>query len=433
MPFAAGPSGPISDARLPVALRHFCRALWPRAAIGCPPVAHWLQTVIGEGEHVMWPRATGACLALLTALAAGAAVPPPLPSEHLGIAKLGAPSPHWVWVFDESNNNETDMRLYLYDGDAHRQLGQIDSGFWPSVAMSPDGRTTAVATTYFSRGGHGTRTDVLELTDNSTLSITGEIVLPSKHAQAIPLNAEAYSADGRFVYVANLSPATSYSVVDMSAKAVVGEIDTDGCVLVIPSGQRRVSSLCENGRMLTVTLDEAGHELSRKVSAPFFNVDKDPIFVQGERTAKGITFLSFLGDVYDVDLSGAEPVFAPVWSTMTAAERGKWRPGGAQVLAVHPNSGRMYLQVHRGGDGSHKVTGEEVWVYDTASHRRIARWPVDVKRHGGVQGIHVTRDDKPLLFLVTEASDLLILDATTGRMLHAEPKLGQSSWYLLNP
>ena len=381
----------------------------------------------------MWPRATGACLALLTALSVGAAVPPPLPAEHLGLAKLGAASPHWVWVFDESNNNETDMRLYLYDGDAHRQLGQIDTGFWPGVAMSPDGRTTAVATTYFSRGSHGTRTDVLELTDNSTLSITGEIVLPARHAQTIPLHNAAFSGDGRLVYVTNLSPATSYSVVDLSTKAVVAEIDTDGCVLVIPSGPRRVSSLCENGRLLTVTLDQTGHEASRKVSAPFFNVDKDPIFIQGETTAKGITFLSFLGDVYDVDLSGAEPAFAPVWPTMTPAERGKWRPGGAQVLALHRKSGRLYLQVHRGGDGTHKVTGDEVWVYDTATHRRLARWPIDVKKHGGVQAILVSQDDKPLLFLVTEGSDLLVLDALTGRMLHAEPKLGQSSWYLLKP
>lgn len=385
----------------------------------------------------MWPRVTGAWLALLTAFAAGAAgaagAVPPLPAEHLGVAKLPAPSPHWVWVFDESNNNETDMRLYLYDGDAHRQLGQIDVGYWPGVAMSPDGRTTAVATTYFSRGSHGTRTDVLELTDNSTLSITGEIVLPPKHAQTIPLHNVAFSGDGRFVYVTNLSPVTSYTVVDLSKKAVVGEVDTDGCVLVIPSGPHSVSSLCETGRLLTVSLDDGGHETSRKMSAPFFNVDKDPIFIQGVRSANGIMFLSFLGDVYGVDLSGAEPAFAPAWPTTTAAERGKWRPGGAQVLALHRKTGRLYLQVHQGGDGTHKVVGNEVWVFDTASHRRVARWPVDVKKHGGVQAILVSQDDKPLLFLVTESSDLLVMDAMTGRSLYAEPKLGQSSWYLLNP
>ncbi len=381
----------------------------------------------------MWPRVTGAWLALLAAFAAGAAGTPPLPAEHLGPTTLPAPSPHWVWVFDESNNNETDMRLYLYDGDAHRELGQIDTGFWPGVAMSPDGRTTAVATTYFSRGSHGTRTDVLELTDNSTLSITGEIVLPTKHAQTIPLHNVAFSGDGRLVYVTNLSPATSYTVVDLSKKTVVGEVDTDGCVLVIPSAQRRVSSLCENGRLLTVTLDDAGHEVSRKASAPFFSVDKDPIFVQGVSTANGITFLSFLGDVYGVDLSGAEPAFAPAWPTMTPAERGKWRPGGAQVLALHRKTGRLYLQVHQGGDGTHKVVGSEVWVFDSATHRRVARWPIDVKKHGGVQALVVSQDDKPLLFLLTENSDLLIMDAMTGQARHAEPKLGQSSWYLLNP
>ncbi len=381
----------------------------------------------------MWQRATGACLALLTAWAAGAAVPPPLPAEHLGLATLPAASPHWVWVFDESNNNETDMRLYLWDADARRQLGQIDIGFWAGVAMSPDGRTTAVATSYFSRGSHGTRTDVLELTDNSTLSITAEIVLPSRHAQTIPLHNIAFSGDGRLVYVTNLSPATSYTVVDLAKKAVVGEVDTDGCVLVLPSRQRSVSSLCETGRLLTVQLDDSGHESSRKMSAPFFSVDKDPIFIQGVPTSNGLLFLSFLGDVYGVDLSAAEPAFAPVWATMSAAERGKWRPGGAQVVALHRKTGRLFLQVHKGGDGSHKVTGDEVWVYDGAAHRRVARWPIDVKKYSGVQAIQVSQDDKPLLFLLTETSDLLVLDAMTGRFLYAEPKLGQSSWYLLNP
>ncbi|MBS0393009.1 MAG: amine dehydrogenase [Proteobacteria bacterium] len=325
------------------------------------------------------------------------------------------------------------MRLYLYDGDSHRQLGQIDTGFWPGVAFSADGKTTAVATTYFARGSHGARTDVLEFTDNSTLAITGEVILPSRHAQTIPLHNVAFSPDQRLVYITNLSPATSFSVVDVPKKSVVGEVDTDGCVLVIPSGPRRVTSLCETGRLLSVTLDDGGHEVSRKMSAPFFSVDKDPIFVQGALSDSGIVFLSFLGDVYGVDLSGAEPAFAPVWSTATAAERGKWRPGGGQVLALHRKTGRLYLQVHRGGDGSHKVTGTEVWAFDGATHRRFGRWPIDAKAHGGVQAIQVSQDDKPLLFLMTENSDLIVMDATTGRQLYVEPKLGQSSWYLLNP
>lgn len=383
----------------------------------------------------MWPKALGAGLALLTVVAATAATPPPpLPAEHLDVARLPPPSPHWIWAFDESINNETDTRLYLYDGDAHRQLGQIDGGYWPGFATSPDHKTTAIATTYLSRGSHGTRTDVIEFTDNSTLALSGEIVVPAKRAQTLPtLYNLTYSADAHLLYLTNLTPAASVTVVDVAKRSVVGEVDTDGCVLAIPSAARRISALCESGRLLTVTFDDAGHEASRKLSTPFFNVDKDPIFVQGIPTATGVMFLSFLGDVYDVDLTAAEPKFAPVWSTTTAAERGRWRPGGDQVGALHQQRSRLYVPVHRGADGSHKVGGSEIWVFDATSHQRVGRWPVDVKKYGSVVAVQVSQDGAPLLFVATENPSLLIMDAMTGRVLHVEPKMGQSLWYLMNP
>ncbi len=382
----------------------------------------------------MWPRAMGAWLALFAAFVAGAATPPPLPAEHLEVARLPPPSPHWIWAFDYSNNNETDMRLYLYDGDTHRQLGQVDAGYYPGFTVSPDGRTTTVATTYFSRGSHGARTDVVEFTDNATLSFSGEIVIPKTRAHAPPSHHNvSYSADAHLLYVFNLTPAASFTVIDLAKRAVVGEVDTDGCVLVIPSAQRRVSSLCESGRLLSVTLDDSGHEVSRNSSQPFFSVDQDPIFVQGAPSSNGVVFLSFLGDVYAVDLSGTEPKFAPAWPTTGAAERGKWRPGGNQVVAVHRASSRLFVPMHRGGSGSHKIGGSEIWVSDALTHRRIARWPVDEKKYGGAVGLAVSQDDKPLLFVVTENSALLTFDATTGHLLHAEPKVGQSLWYLINP
>src|SRR5579862_2967578 len=104
--------------------------------------------------------------------------PAPLPPEHLTLEPLPPRSAHWVFVFDESFDNEIDARVHLFDGDTYRQLGQIDAGFTPSMNLSPDGATTVIATTYFARGSRGTRTDVVEFTDNSTLAATHEIVLP---------------------------------------------------------------------------------------------------------------------------------------------------------------------------------------------------------------------------------------------------------------
>lgn len=384
----------------------------------------------------MVPKSPGAWLALLLSLAATATAgaAPPLPAEHLEVARLPAPSPHWIWIFDEALYNETDARLYLYDGDAHRELGQVDAGYYPAFSLSPDGRTTAVATTYYSRGSHGTRTDVVEYTDNATLALTGEVVLPPHRAQTLPtLYNSGYSADARFLYVTNLTPAASFTVVDVAKGAVVGDVDTDGCVMVIPSAARRVSSLCETGRLLSITLDESGKEAARSVSPPFFSVDKDPIFVQGIPTATGVLFLSFLGDAYGVDLAGAEPKFATPWPLVTGAERGHWRPGGAQVGAYHKRAARLYVPMHPGGPGTHKVGGTEIWVYDAAAHRRSARWRVDAARYGAVLAVQVTQDEHPLLFALTENAALLVMDAATGRLEHVEAKMGQTPWYLINP
>src|SRR5207248_6367570 len=49
---------------------------------------------------------------------------------------------------------------------------------------------------------------------------------------------------------------SSFGVLDPAHGKVLGEIDTAGCVLVIPSGPHRVSSICESGRLLTVTLSQ---------------------------------------------------------------------------------------------------------------------------------------------------------------------------------
>jgi methylamine dehydrogenase heavy chain len=384
------------------------------------------------------------CVSFLSAVMLGVAlsaralaapgVPPPLPAEHLTVEHLPAKTPHWVYVFDEAFINEIDSRLHLFDGDSYRRLGQIDAGFGGSVNESPDGLTTVVATTYFARGSRGTRTDVVEFTDNSTLTPTHEIVLPSKRAMTVPnIFNVAYSADGHFVYVAYITPAASFGVLDPARSAVLSEIDTAGCVLVIPSGPNRVSSICESGRLLTVTLDAAGHEASRAMSEPFFDADADPVFVQGIRTEQGFAFLSFLGEVHEVDFRGAQPAFAPVWSLLEASEKGKWRPGAMQVGAIHRGRKRLYVPMHVGGEGTHKDGGSEIWVFDLASHQRLARWPLHIAGAKRVMAVQVSQDDAPLLFAATDSSDLAVMDALTGRVQHVEKHLGQTPWMMLNP
>jgi methylamine dehydrogenase heavy chain len=362
------------------------------------------------------------------------AIPPPLPAEHLTVQSLPPSTPHWVFVFDEAFENELDQRLLLFDGDTYRRLGQIDAGFGPGVAFSPDRAVTAVATTYFSRGSRGTRTDVVEFTDNRTLAVTGEIVLPPKRAQLfIPMYTLSYSADGHFLYAAYITPATSFAVLDPLQRKVLGEINTAGCTMVIPSGADRVSSLCESGRMLTVRLDAEGHEAARAMSEPFFDADSDPVFVQAIPTNEGYVFLSFLGTVHAVDLRSAQPQFAEPWSMVSGAEKGVWRPGAEQVGAIHRSLGRLYVPMHRGGEGTHKDGGTEIWVFDLATHRRLARWAMPGARLTRILGVQVTQDESPLLFLATESAQVAVLDARSGQVRHVEEHMGQTPWLVFTP
>jgi methylamine dehydrogenase heavy chain len=385
--------------------------------------------------------ARAAALSIATSTSVLAAPPtaghsnaPPLPAEHLTVNTLPPPGPHRIYVLDEAFYNEIDSRVNVFDGDSYRRLGQIDAGFNPGFNLSPDGKTSVVGTTYFSRGSRGTRTDVVEFTDNSTLTVTHEIVVAPKRAQTLPTYFNlAYSADSRLMFVSYVTPAASFAVLDPAKGAVLGEIDTAGCVLVIPSGTYRVSSICESGKLLTVTLDAQGHEVSRAFSDAFFDPDSDPIFVQGIPTNGGYAFLSFLGEVHEVDFSGAAPVARKSWPLVTAAEKGRWRPGGTQPGAIHRQSNKLYVPMHQGGEGSHKEGGTEIWVFDMQTHQRIARWPMGPLKVDAVIAVQVSQDDAPLMFTASQNSDVAVFDARTGQLRHVEKQLGQTPWLIMTP
>ena len=376
-----------------------------------------------------------ALLSFATCMPLLAAAPPPLPAEHLTVTTLPPNNPHRLYVLDDAFVNEIDARVHLFDGDTYRRLGQIDAGFNPGFNLSPDGKTSVIGATYFARGSHGARTDVVEFNDNTTLSVTHEIVLPSKRAMTLPTYFNlGFSNDSHFLYVSYVTPAASFGVLDPAKGTVLDEIDTAGCVLVIPSGPNRVSTLCESGRLLTVSLDAQGHEASRAMSDPFFDPDTDPIFVQGIPITNGFAFLSFLGEVHEVDFSGAQPAFHPAWSLLSAADKAQnWRPGGAQVGAIHRKLGKLFVPMHRGGEGSHKNGGTEIWVFDMKTHQRVARWPVASQKLSPVLAIQVSQDDAPILFAATDRADVAVFDALTGQLRHVEKQLGQTPWLLMTP
>src|SRR5262245_54150891 len=377
------------------------------------------------------------------------------------VATLPArPGPHWFWLSDVLLH-----RTALFDADTGGLLGTITSGsggvgFVITPLFSADHREIYLAETYYARGVRGERTDVVTVYDASTLQPLAEIAIPPKRGEWFPGNAaNALSDDGRFMAVFNLTPATSVSIVDVRERTFTAEIGTPGCSLVFASGPRRFLMLCANGGALSVGIDDTGHEAKLERLDPFFDPQQDPLTEKAVRRGNEWLFVSFEGVVHPVDVGGETPRPGATWSLVDDADRrASWRIGGAQPLAVHAASGRLYALMHQGGRDTHKEPGTEIWVYDLATQRRVQRIPVlnplasfvgqqlaaqgrrraarmstwllaHTMPNPGIDRILVTQDAHPLL--VASASippTVTVHDAMTGEFVRdvSEPGLAGS-------
>lgn len=325
-----------------------------------------------------WLLALPLCVATTLAVA-GPGKPAPLPEEEIGLERLTPPDGNRLYVTDFVFNHMVDGRIHVVDGKAGRFLGQVVSGYGALTTVSPDGKSIYVATTYYPRLYRGQRSDVVEVHDGETLELKAEIDIPAKKAQAASYRSMLVpSSDGRFLYVQNATPATSVTVVDLHAKKFVAEIPTPGCWSIQAWDKgHRFSTICGDGTLLTVTLDDAGQAASRERSPRFFDPDKDPIYVHPEMLGEDRYFVSYYGNVYKVGLAGDKPSFAAPWTLLDERDRKQaWRPGGMQVTTMHRASGTLFVNMHdKGVEGSHKNPSKEIWAFDVASQKRVARIP----------------------------------------------------------
>jgi methylamine dehydrogenase heavy chain len=255
-------------------------------------------------------------------------------------------------------------------------LGMFSTGFLAKGGVFPAGADEFfVPETYYSRGSRGERTDVVTIYDAKSLAAVGEVGVPPKLALNVLAEGNAAALDdGRFVVAHNMTPATSVSVVDTAERRFVEEIPTPGCALVYAAGPRSFFSLCADGSLLVVHLDEEGRRRELQRSEPFFDPEADPITEKGVRIDDTWIFASFEGNAVSIEVAGGEPRPGERWSLLDDADRtASWRIGGTQHLAVHAGLGRLYSLVHQGGPDTHKEPGTELWVYDLASRERIQR------------------------------------------------------------
>jgi len=296
------------------------------------------------------------------------------------VIQLSPPGPGRIYAGSCCDTTPLDERVHVLDG--VRILGTLPAGFYGAPALSPDGKTLYIATTYYSRLDHGDRLDIVELYDTTTLLLTGDIKIPPKRAMESPVpGLAALSKSGRYLFVQNATPGASVTIVDLLRKRTLSEVENAGCWTIWPSptDERSFVSLCGDGSFLTVKFDQRGRMESQARSEALFDAENDPLFAEGVETAKGAIFISFSGMVHQVDYSGEAVRQERPWSVVPATEASAhWRPGGDQPLAFRADVGRLFIAMHRDGkDGSQTKAADEIWSVDIATRQRVQRIPGD--------------------------------------------------------
>ena len=298
---------------------------------------------------------------------------------------------------------------YIYDGISGEMQGLLSlSPQTPAVQPNPARKEFYAAESYYSRGVHGDRTDVLTIYDYENLSPVAEVEIPQK-ITILPLRTYIQlMGDGRHVGIFNMTPAASVTIVDVVDRSLVGEISTPGCALVMAVANNDFLMICGDGTMQLVQLDNDGNESNRVRSREFFSVDDDPVFDRPVPFNGGWLLVSHLGQVFHVTVDGDDIDISRPWSMITEEDAEEnWRPGGGQLKSVHEGTGLMYILMHQGEEYTHHEAGSEVWVVNLGDERRIGRLELAVE----ARNIMVTQESEPKLIVSDQEGGLHIYDA----------------------
>ncbi len=342
------------------------------------------------------------------------------------------PSKHWVWVNDFVFPHMADGMAYLIDGDSGRYLGTLSTGYgFARVVLPHDGKLIYSPETYFSRGTRGKRTDVVTVYDAGTLKPVGEIPIPAKRSSNMPMMSNSVVTDDeRFLLIYNFNPAQSVTVVDIKTRKFVREIETPGCALIYPTGPHSFFSVCGDGSLSLVDLDDAGAARQERTEQ-VFDMSADPVTEKAVRIGGTWYFVSFAGRIYPLKADAQQATVGTSWWLTTEAERkAGWRPGGLQQLAVNAHKSRLYAIMHRGGVETHKDPGKDVWVYDVTTHQRVQQFSLK----NLATSIQLSSDEEPLLYSIfIDGTDLDIYDSASGKLLRSVSHIGTTPTIMVTP
>ncbi|GAA5084795.1 amine dehydrogenase large subunit [Paenalcaligenes hermetiae] len=340
------------------------------------------------------------------------------PMERLtGGHKLSPEAQDRIYVMDTVFHHLTESRVHIFDGANGKFLGMIPTSFNGHMQVSNDGKKIYTMTTYHERVTRGKRTDVVEIWDALSLEFEKEIILPNNRVQGLNYRGMfRQSTDGKFIILQNATPAVSVAVVDVEKGEHVAELTaTAGCWSVnpLPNRDRSFTTICGDGTLLTIDLDENGQISSQHRSDTFFSVKDDPIFITPGFVDNKAHFVSFYGNLYTADFNGEQVKLESSWSLVNDEDRAKgWTPGGYNLLATHDKNKRLYVLMHPdGAEGTHKNPAAEIWVFDLVKKERIARVP-------GLDILSLSVDEPGNRLLGIDGGNVHIFDISA-----AEPKL----------
>ncbi|WP_133471436.1 amine dehydrogenase large subunit [Paraglaciecola marina] len=321
--------------------------------------------------------------------------PEPIPS----VTQLPADYPDsWIFAHDANFHALISGKVAIIDvaADTNEYKGFVDAAMMASFVESEKRSKLYVGETFYSRGTQGDKTDVLSIYDKSTLLKTKEIILPKANRGQMVSSKYMMQLvnDEKYLLLLAFTPASSVIVIDTKTEEIISEIPIPGCNLIYPAGKSGFASLCGNGGLKSVQFDEKGEVIVRYDIDSFFSVDDDPLFDKPVYIGSTAYFMSYKSRVQPIDMSKDRPILLPAWSLVTDEEmKENWRPGGWH-FAASDNKRLLYVVMHKNGyNGSHKFGGEEVWVFNTTTHKRVKR----IILKNNAFSIEVTKSKTPLL------------------------------------
>ncbi len=327
-----------------------------------------------------------------------------IPPEQISIETMPERGTNWFIAKSSSGAR-------IFDAESGEMHGMISlSNRTPAIAIHLLRGEFYAAESYYSRGVHGDRTDLVAIYDYANLRPVAEIEIPNRMARLSVRNHIGLLGNGRHLAVLNMNPGYSVSIVDVIDREFIEEMSTPGCAIILPVAENDFLLICGDGSLQLSQLDSNGLERNRVRSEPFFNVQDDAVFDRTARTAEGWLLITHAGVVFEVGTDDDEILIGEGWSIVGADESG-WRPGGGEFLDVHRATGLLYVAMHEGPVDTHHDPGEEIWVVDLASQRRVHRLAVEDL----ADDLTVTQETEPKLIVGTDSGGTEIYDALTFR------------------